>query len=355
MKILFVKLGAIGDIVHTLPALAAVRNAFPAAEISWVTETRSAEILRGNPLIDQLIEIDTRSIRRRQPVDELIRDLKVQARGLRRNKYDIALDFQGLLKSAVIAKLSGAKRRAGFDRRSLREPSSRFLLTETVDVPKEINVIQKNLALVAGVFGIMVPGNDLAFPISLDEKHVIEATAISESIGGRFAILNPGGGWVTKLWPAERFGELAEMLWSRLGIASVVSTGPKEEHLAERVRSKVRDAKVVFAEPSLKGFYELSKKAEVYIGGDTGPTHLAVAAGTPVVGIFGPTEWWRNGSPFPDDICVERNDIGCRVDCHRRRCSNWICMEITTETVFNAVKKRLESQTDQKRGHVVNS
>lgn len=355
MKILFVKLGAIGDIVHTLPALAAVRNAFPAAEISWVAETRSAEILRGNLLIDHLIEIDTRSIRRRRPVDELIGELRVQARGLRRNKYDIALDFQGLLKSAVIAKLSGAKRRVGFDRRSLREPSSRLLMTQTVEVPRDINVIHKNLALAAGALEIVVPGGDLEFPISVNPEHVQEAEAVRTAIGGDFAILNPGGGWVTKLWPAERFGELAEMLWSRLGIASAVSTGPKEAHLAERVRSKLRDAKVVFAGPSLKGFYELSKKAEVYIGGDTGPTHLAVAAGTPVVGIFGPTEWWRNGSPFPDDICVERNDIGCRVDCHRRRCSNWICMEITAETVFNAVKKRLESQTDQKRGDVVNS
>jgi ADP-heptose:LPS heptosyltransferase len=88
----------------------------------------------------------------------------------------------------------------------------------------------------------------------------------------------------------------------------------------------------------------LAKRAKIYVGGDTGPTHLAVAANAPVVGIFGPTEWWRNGSPNPQDICVERSDINCRVDCHRRTCSNWICMDISVETVFDAVQKRLGNQ-----------
>jgi ADP-heptose:LPS heptosyltransferase len=92
---------------------------------------------------------------------------------------------------------------------------------------------------------------------------------------------------------------------------------------------------------SLKGFYSLARGASVYVGGDTGPTHIAVAAGTPIVGLFGPTEWWRNGSPRGEDICVERNDIDCRVDCHRRSCSKWICMDIEVERVMKAVERRL--------------
>jgi ADP-heptose:LPS heptosyltransferase len=91
----------------------------------------------------------------------------------------------------------------------------------------------------------------------------------------------------------------------------------------------------------LKGFYELARGASVYVGGDTGPTHIAVAAGTPIVGLFGPTEWWRNGSPRSEDICVERNDIDCRVDCHRRSCSKWICMDIEVERVLEAVGRRI--------------
>jgi ADP-heptose:LPS heptosyltransferase len=95
---------------------------------------------------------------------------------------------------------------------------------------------------------------------------------------------------------------------------------------------------------SLKSFYALARDARVYVGGDTGPTHIAVAAGAPIVGLFGPTEWWRNGSPRAEDICVERNDIDCRVDCHRRSCSKWICMDIEVGRVMEAVQRRLESR-----------
>ncbi len=341
MNILFVKLGAIGDIVHTLPALSAVRNAIPDAHISWAAERRSAEILRGNPLIDELIEIDTKSIRSRQNPDGVLNDIRTQAKGLRRNKYEVAIDFQGLLKSAAIAKISGAPRRFGFDKRSLREPASRFLLTDTVEVRREIHVIRKNLALVAASLGIAAPDNSFEFPIATGPEHLREAEETVARVGPEFAILNPGGGWATKLWPAERFGELARVLWDRHRIASVISVGPKEEHLAEAALKRSADARVTVANLTLKGFYELSKRASLYVGGDTGPTHLAAAADTPIVGLFGPTEWWRNGSPNPHDVCVERLDIGCRTDCHRRRCSNWICMDIPFETVARAASARL--------------
>jgi ADP-heptose:LPS heptosyltransferase len=121
----------------------------------------------------------------------------------------------------------------------------------------------------------------------------------------------------------------------------VVVSGPKETDLAKQVEGGAADGRIVLSQPSLKGFYELAKRAQVYIGGDTGPTHLALAAGAPVVGIFGPTEWWRNGSTEIGDICVERNDIGCRTDCHRRACSKWICMDIDVENVFSAVRSRI--------------
>ena len=341
VKILFVKLGAIGDVVHTLPALSAVRTALPDAHISWAVERRSAEILRGNALVDELIEIDTKSIRRRQPVEGLLSEIRSQAKELRGRKYDIAIDFQGLLKSAAIAKLSGARRRFGFARKALREPASRFLLTDLVEVPAEIHVIRKNLALAAVSLGIAVPDNSFEFPISTAPEHLREAEETVARVGPDFAVLNPGGGWATKLWPAEDFGRLARVLWERHRIASVISVGPKEEHLAERALSRSGAARVATAGLSLKGFYELARRAALYVGGDTGPTHLAAAAGTPIVGLFGPTEWWRNGSPNPRDVCVERLDIGCRTDCHRRRCSAWVCMEIPVETVARAAAVRL--------------
>jgi ADP-heptose:LPS heptosyltransferase len=108
--------------------------------------------------------------------------------------------------------------------------------------------------------------------------------------------------------------------------------------------------KLILASPSLKGFFELAKQAAIYVGGDTGPTHLAVAAGARVVGLFGPTEWWRNGSPHPDDICVARTDIGCNVDCHRRKCDAWICMDFGVEAVMNAINERLTRRANASAG-----
>lgn len=350
MKILIVKLSSIGDIIHTLPALAAIRRALPGAEMSWAAETRSAEILRGNELLKNLIEIDTRSLRGGgRIIEEILLDAGRQIKNLRVSDFDIALDFQGLFKSAGIAKLSRAKHRFGFDRENLREPASRFLLTDTIAVEKGIHVIRKNLTLAEKALNINVPSEKFEFPVFTDEAHKKEAGQIIEQANRDFAILNPAGGWETKLWGAENYGRLADRLWKEMGLFSIVVTAPNEVELAERVLQANKTGRIFHAAPTLKGFYELAKRARVYVGGDTGPTHLAVAAGAPVVGIFGPTEWWFNGSPNAADICVERTDLDCRIGCNRRKigswkkgeCGNWVCMNIAVETLFDAVQKRI--------------
>src|SRR5260221_12459783 len=145
MRILIVKLGSIGDVVHTLPARAAMRRALPGAEISWVGERGSAEILRDNPLLDRLIEVQTKALRRGLMSGETLRAPRQQLRLLRASAFDLALDFQGLLKSATVARLSGARRIYGFARDALREPASRFLVHQTVPVPAGLPVIRKNL------------------------------------------------------------------------------------------------------------------------------------------------------------------------------------------------------------------
>ncbi len=344
MRILIVKLGSIGDIVHTLPTLAAIRKALPDAHISWVVEQRSSEILRGNPMIDALIEIDTRSLRGGKIIENILLDASKQLRDLRQHSYDVAIDFQGLLKSAMIAKLSRAKQRFGFHRSGLREPATRFLYSDMAPPAGDrVHIIRKNLHLAASALDFEVHSSEYEFPIATSAGDEAEAEKIIELTGGsRFALLNPAGGWVTKLWHPEKFGALADLLWEEYRLPSIVTTGPKESELAQKVAGAGRSGTLTIAYPSLKGFYELAKRAEIYVGGDTGPSHIAIAAGAPVVGLFGPTEWWRNGSPNPEDICVERSDISCRVDCHRRTCSNWICMDSDVDTVFETVKTRLD-------------
>jgi len=343
MRILIVKLGSIGDLVHTLPSLAAMRRGLPRAEISWAVERGSSEILRDNPFLDRLIEIDTKALRRGLMSGETLRAPRQQLRLLRASAFDLALDFQGLLKSAMVARLSGARCVYGFARDSLREPASRVLLHHKVQIPDRLHVIRKNLALVKSALNISIPGdeNDFEFPITLNSTHEREVEETIRGTEERYAILNPGGGWPTKLWSAEKFGALADELWNHFGLHSLVTHGPGEDTLAGRALSASRSGKARAVSLSLKGFYALARQAQVYVGGDTGPTHLAIAARTPIVGLFGPTEWWRNGSPYADDVCVERNDIGCRVDCHRRSCSQWICMDIDVERVLHAVSARL--------------
>src|SRR5215813_8711566 len=169
MRILIVKLGSIGDIVHTLPALAALRAAQPHAEISWVVERRSAEILRDNPLLDRLIEVDTKALRRGLMSGETLRAPRQQLRRLRASAFDVALDFQGLLKSASIARLSGARRVFGYSRAGLREPASTIFLSKRISVPTTTHVIRKGLLLVEGALGVPVPSEpeEFSFPIGI--------------------------------------------------------------------------------------------------------------------------------------------------------------------------------------------
>lgn len=343
MQILVVKLSSIGDLVHTLPAVAAIRRNLPTAEISWAVESRSAEILRGSPVIDNLIEIDTRSIRG-VSLPEILPEIKRQARVVRARRYDIAIDFQGLLKSAVIARLSGARIRWGFSKDELRESASRFVYTDTVEIPETTHIIRKNIRLAAAACHFAFGDSLIEYPISTDDAHAAEAKEIINRVGSDFAILNPAGGWVTKLWHVEKFGLLADVIMKETGMRSVIVTGPSEADLALRAARSSKSDAIIPTEPTLKGFYELARRARLYVGGDTGPTHIAIAAGAPVVALFGPTEWWRNGSLERNDVVVERNDISCRVDCHRRECSNWICMDSDVDAVMGAVRERLASQ-----------
>jgi lipopolysaccharide heptosyltransferase I len=342
MRVLIVKLGSIGDIVHTLPALAALRAGLPDAEISWVAERSCSEILKDNPVLDRLIEVDTKALRRGLMSGETLRAPRQQLRRLRASAFDVALDFQGLIKSASIARLSGARRVFGYARVGLREPASTVFLSKRISIPPHTHVIRKGLLLLQGALDIPAPA-DLSFPIGVTPAAEAEAERAVTGTGGNYAILNPGGGWPTKLWSAERFGSLADLLWFSYGMSSLVTYGPGELELAETVRRSSKSGKAIPVNLSLKGFYSVAKRARVYVGGDTGPTHIAVAAGAPIVGLFGPTEWWRNGSPYLEDICVERTDIDCRVDCHRRSCSKWICMDSGVERVFEAVRQRFGS------------
>src|SRR5262245_18912738 len=341
MKILVVKLGAIGDIVHTLPALAALRHAMPDSHIAWAVERGGgAQILEGNPDLDELIELDLRGWRKSLTNLETQTEIRKTMSKLRNRRFDFSLDFQGLVKSATLARLARIPRRIGFSKSALREPASALLLTERIEADDRDHVIRKNLRLVQHL-GCDVSA-EFQFPIALSAEEEQFACQQQARFDGRFAILNPGGGWPTKLWTAEGFSAIADRLFENFGISSVITYGPGEEDLAQSVVEQSKTKAAVTLDSTLKQFFALSQRAALFIGGDTGPMHLAAAARTPIVALFGPTSARRNGPFDPSDIVVERDDLECRDDCYRRSCSHISCMKLPADTVWQAVVERLK-------------
>jgi heptosyltransferase-1 len=331
VRALLVRLSSIGDVVHTLPALAALGRA--GWEAGWLVEPLSRPLLLGLPCLRQVVPAPpARAFRLASALDSL--------GALRRERYSVALDFQGLWKSAAWARLSGGHRVIGFSSSWRREPASTVLLNERVALPTAaVHVIDKNLALLRAL-GIETLGQR-EFPLPRPQATVTRVAAGLRDLGlRRFVILNPGGGWASKLWPAEAFGVLAQGLLKR-GLRSLVSFGPGEEDLAARVVAASSGAAVRSFPTTLVEYLELARQAALVVAADTGPLHLACAVGTPVVALFGPTDPTRNG-PFASEDRVVRVVPPC-APCHKRRCKThqWVMERIAPEDVIAAVDARL--------------
>ncbi|MFQ5818179.1 MAG: glycosyltransferase family 9 protein, partial [Terriglobia bacterium] len=293
-RFLVVRLGSMGDIVHALPAVAALRRSFPQARIDWLVEVRWRALVELNPGVSRCLTIDTLAWRRQpwQHLGALGRALAALARA----DYDCAVDFQGLYKSAVLAWLADAPRRVGFHERALREPGSFLFYTERVLPPAGTHVVEMNLALVAHL------GADIREPLAFDLPTTAEDEAYVENQLRRrgleeFFILSPGGGWEGKCWPVARYAELHEALVQTYGWRGVVNVGPGEERLAAELIRLARAAEPAQVPLSPRQYIALARRARLVISGDSGPLHVAAALGTPAVGLYGPTDPVRNG-PF---------------------------------------------------------
>jgi len=341
VRILIVKLGSIGDIVHTLPALDALRRELPEARIDWLVESRARDILLDNPYVDNILEVDTLAWRRRLGRIETWKSILRSVRALRSRRYDVIIDFQGLLKSAVCASLARGGRRIGFERRHLRESLARFFSSERLAPgDNHRHVIDRNLYLLTSL-GIHT--SERRFPIAVPED--MEARA-RETLAGwglsSFVALNPGGGWETKRWAPERFGRLAADIAKGLGLPSLVLWGPGEREVAERVAEEAGGSARLAPPTELREMLPYLRRARLFVGGDTGPLHIASALGIPVVGIYGPTDPARNGPSGADDRVV-RKEVPCG-PCYKRRCPGFdnVCLRsVEKAAVLDAVRLRL--------------
>ena len=325
MNILLVRLGSLGDIVHALPVAAALRERFPEARIDWLVDARYRDILDYVPVIDwRLVVRSDPSVA--SDVAESVpkartfpgrRGLAAAVVELRRSRYDIAFDLQGLVKSAILARLSGARRVVGFAAGHVREGAAGICYHERVDPGLARHVVDKNLALLSA---LGIAGAPRRFPLdvppSLVDRQVRDRLGLAAD--GRFALINPGGGWPNKQWPPARYGAAAAALFARHGLRSAVLWGPGEDGLAREIALTSHGAAGVAPATTIADVVTLTRAASLMVSGDTGPLHLAAAAGTPIVGIYGPTDPARNGPWDPSDITVSQYDACV---CHyQRRC-----------------------------------
>jgi heptosyltransferase-1 len=346
-KLLILRLGSMGDILHALPGVAALRRAFPSATIGWAVEQRWSELLCAGaaentasgspekPLVDGLHFINTVAWRKRLFSDDMWREAWMAMGSLRAARYEVAIDFQGAWKSAGVALWSAAPERIGFD--SPRERPAAMFYTRRVPTTSP-HVVDQGLELAAAVAD-REPG-PACFPLPCSPASEAWCNNELRRRGLQdFALLSPGGGWGAKLWPPENYGHVATAL-ARQGLPSLVNFGPGEEELARAVEQ----ASGAAAQPlccSLGELIALTRRARLFIGGDSGPMHLAAALSVPVVAIFGPTDPARTG-PYGARSIVLRHAASATSYSHHDRPDEALRL-IPAEEAVHAARRLLEA------------
>jgi heptosyltransferase-1 len=332
-----------GDILHALPAATALRAAHPEWQIGWAVEPRWEGLFRagspaargpGMPLVDRVHLIDPKRWGRQPLRPATLQDMARARRELKDARYDVCVDLQGAVRSAVIGRWAGASRMIGED--DPRERAARWIFGERVATTGR-HVIQQAIEVLEAIAGDKLPVVRPALPLDPEAARWVESV-----VGGRvrapFVLINPGAGWGAKRWPAERYGWVAKELGGR-GFGVVVNVGPDDVELGRQLVS-VSDGAAVAVHPTLGELVELTRRASLLIAGDTGPLHLACALGKPVVGIFGPTDPARNG-PFGCEFRVLRHPESKR-DHTRRSEPEAGLLTITAEEVVAAAEELLK-------------
>lgn len=345
-KILIVRLSAMGDVIHTLPAAQALRDAFPKAMIGWVIEERWADLLcapgtqrRGQrsaqrPLVDWVHTVNLVGWRKSLFSVNTVEQIARVWNDVRSVKYDIAVDLQGAIRSAVLARWSGTH--AIYGSAQPREAPASMWYTLPV-IPRGLHVIEQNLSIAQAVIG-----HELAVPrVEFPEDSAAASRIMKQIPEGKFAIVNPGAGWGAKRWPAERYGKVAHAL-AGCGVKSIINYGPGEEELAREAEAAGTDAAKALRF-TISELIELTRRASLFIGGDTGPMHLAAALGVPVAAIFGPTDPARNG-PYGTRSIVLRNPES-QTSHARRAQPDEAMMEISVEAVVDAARQLLAAES----------
>ena len=322
-RYLIVRLTALGDILHTLPAVAAIRAAHKKARIDWVVERKWAPVLEGSPAISEVIPFDR---------DSVFGALTC-VRRLRQKNYTCAIDFQGLYKSSVLAMLSAAPRRIGFERGSAREEGAALFYTERV-TPTGRHVAELNYSL-AEKTGASRPARP-EYPLRIPAGGAASVRArLAERGIEHYIVVGPGGSWRAKCWPAERYGVFCREFEKRHGLPAIMIHGPGEESFAEEACRAAHPAMPVVMRTTIEELTGLLAHARCVVAADSGPLHLAAALGKPVVGLYGPTDPGRNG-PFVPGAVIVSEARPEEISYKRRATYSPAMLRITVEQVLEA-------------------
>jgi heptosyltransferase-1 len=311
-RILILKPSAIGDVVHALPVLNLLRKTYPQAHIAWLVTPACAGLLEGHPLLNEVVRFDRKGYGRGYKSIAALKGLFGFIRALRKQRFDLVLDLQGLFRSGWLAWQTHAPHRVGF--KNAREGAPLFY-NHRVDVgTTEQHAIERYLTLAESVG---CPRGPVEYVFAVDED---DRQQVASLVPARYAVLMPGANWETKRWPAERFAATVGPLKQRFGLESVIAGGPDAEPLAALAPSAINLA----GKTNLRQVVALLERAALVIANDTGPMHIAAALNRPLVTPYGPTNPVRTG-PHGRDNSVIRLDIACS-PCYSRKCSHISCL-----------------------------
>lgn len=325
-KILIIKPSAFGDIVHTLPFLAAVHDTYPNAEIHWVVATGLHTFLEGHPLINRLWLFDKNRWKDLSRLPQSLREINTFRQDLARERFDVSIDLSGLLRSGLITHAAGARFRLGF---SDSDEGSPFFYTHKIEGGQQIHAIDRYLKL-AALIGCDVSRVRFPMPPLPTDSPVL--TALPQE----FCVMAPSAGKAANRWPAERFGQLA----ATLPLPSVIISNKSDQAIVEEAVAHSQGRAINLAgKTSLKELTSLISQASFLICNDTGPMHIAAALNIPVFAIFGPANPIRTG-PYGSIHTVIQESLPC-IPCYRRRpCDHWSCIRsISVENVRQKVIK----------------
>ncbi len=325
-KILIIKPSSLGDVVHGLPFLAAMRDLYPKAEIHWLIAAGLDGLLLSHPMVNRLWVVNKDRWKRARNAPETVAEMAQLARDLRNEAFDMVVDLQGLLRSGLMTFSTGAPIRIGF--REAREGSALFY-THKIGSGRDVHAVDR-LMTIAAALGYY--GDEITFPLPL-VKEPEEMRALKDDMGD-YAVIIPGARWKTKQWPADRFGRLAALLPER----SIVVGSKADADIADTVVAHSGGKAVSMAgKTDLRELICLIRGARYAVSNDSGPMHIAAAVGKPVVAVFGPTNPVRTG-PYGRGHRVVQATLSCG-PCYKKTCRDLRCMEaVSVEQVYEAVR-----------------